>query len=277
MSDVLAAIGDADAILTIRIDTNDPVELRDFIESLQTFEEQFRRHYERTHAETDDEEAKLIVKTVRSGSIIVDVVAVLAPIVSDMERVKTIVDFVDMVRAKISPWLAPGGRNPDASLKDLQGFYRAVTAIAKDPSGSLEMKARYVRRDGSGEEVRSEFAVSTHQARIVRDNIAAEQIERQAPSQSEYKQVVMSLHQASLDAARAGRAAGEKGIIGTISERPLKLVYASELAGQRIKSELREDDNPLKKAFVVDVNVETVRGSPHAYRITNVYSVDPVD
>ncbi len=68
--------------------------------------------------------------------------------------------------------------------------------------------------------------------------------------------------------------AGEKGIIETISDKPLKIVYASELAGQRIKSELREDDNPLKKAFLVDVNVETVRGAPHAYRILHVHSVE---
>ena len=87
----------------------------------------------------------------------------------------------------------------------------------------------------------------------------------------------MSLHQASLDEAKAGKSSGEKGIIETISDRPLKLVYASDLAGQYIKSEVRNDSNPLKKAFVVDVNVEMARGSPHAYRITQVHSVEPIE
>jgi hypothetical protein len=277
MSDVLAPIGEADAVLTIRIDTRDPVELQDFTASLQAFEAQFRRHYEHTHPDTDAAEATLVVKTVRSGSIIVDVIAVLAPIIGDVERIKTIIDYVDMIREKIGPWLKPGGRNPEASVKDLQSFHRAVASIAKDTNGSLDLKARFVSKNGSGDEVRSEFALSSQEARMVQQNIAAEQIERQAPSQSEFKQVVMTLHQASLDEARTGKAAGEKGIIETIGEKPLKLVYASDLAGQRIKSEIRDDGNPLRKAFVVDVNVETVRGAPHAYRITQVHSVDPFE
>ncbi|MCA0423740.1 MAG: hypothetical protein LCH61_10505 [Proteobacteria bacterium] len=277
MSNVLAPIGEADAVLTIRIDTHDPVELQDFTASLQAFEAQFRREYERAHPNRDETETKLVIKTVRSGSIIVDLIAVLAPIISDMERLTTIIDYVDMIREKIGPWLVPGGRNPDASTKELQSFHRVVAAVAKDTSGSLDLKARYLRRDGSGEEVRSEFAIRTQEARVVQSNIEAEQVERKTLEQTDYRQVIMTLHQASLDEAKAGKAAGEKGVIESISEKPLKLVYASDLAAQRIKAEIRNDDNPLRKAFVVDVNVEKVRGKPHAYRITHVHSIDPLD
>lgn len=262
------------AVLTIAIDTRQPVDLDDFAMGLAAWQADYGRFYARQFPDHGDGEARLLIKNVRSGSILVDVIPVLAPLVGGLEHVKTIVEYVDTVRTKVLPWFKKDGRNPAASAADLNGFHRALAAIAKDSGGSLELKARYVRKDGAGDEVQSEFAISSEQARTVQANIEAERIERQAPGQDTFQQVVMYLHQASLDAPKAGKSAGEKGVIESISDKPLKLVYASELAGQRIKSELREDDNPLKKAFLVDVNVETVRGQPHAYRVTHVHSVE---
>lgn len=63
-------------------------------------------------------------------------------------------------------------------------------------------------------------------------------------------------------------------IIESISETDLPLIYASDLAEQRIKHEIRvADENVFKKGFVVDVNVETRNGNPIAYRVTNVHQV----
>lgn len=266
-----------EAVLTVRIATEESVELKDLTDSLQAFEAQYRRTQEHLFPERDVSESVLIVKDVRSGSIIFDLIPILAPIIQEVEQIKSIVDYVDTFRTKVLPWLQPGGRNPDATTAELSSFHKTVAAVAKDRNGKLDIKARYVKSNGAGEEVRSEFSITSEEARTIRQNIQSEQIERRLPSQDDYKQVVMSLHQASLDEAKAGKAAGEKGVIESISDRPLKLVYASELAGQRIKSELRQDDNPLKKAFTVDVNVELFKGKPHAYRITHVHSVDPVE
>ena len=74
-------------------------------------------------------------------------------------------------------------RNPDATAKELQGFHKALTAIAKDTNGAMDLKARFIKKDGSGDEVRSEFSLKTSDARIIQSNIRAEQIERQSPTQ----------------------------------------------------------------------------------------------
>jgi hypothetical protein len=265
---------DPDAILTIALETKAPMDLEDFALGLTAWQSDYGRFYAKAFPDHAQGEARLLVKQVRSGSILIDLLPVLAPIISDLEQIKTIVEYVEAVRKKVSPWLKKDGRNPDASISELTDFHRVLAGIAKDNRGSLELKARYVRKNGDDEEVRSELVISSDQARTIQANIEAERIERKAPEQKFFEQVVMYLHQASLDEARAGKSAGEKGVIESISERPLKLVYASDLAGQRIKSVLREDDNPLKKAFVIDVNVETVRGVPQAYRVTHVHSVE---
>jgi hypothetical protein len=59
----------------------------------------------------------------------------------------------------------------------------------------------------------------------------------------------------------------------------LTLVYASELAEERIKHEIREaEDNLFKKGFVVDVNIVTKSGKAVAYRVTNLHHlIDPPD
>jgi len=63
-------------------------------------------------------------------------------------------------------------------------------------------------------------------------------------------------------------------MVEAISDRELPLVYASDLAEQRMKHEITEaDENIFKKGFMVDVNVETKGGRPVAYRVTNLHQV----
>jgi len=71
-----------------------------------------------------------------------------------------------------------------------------------------------------------------------------------------------------------GKRTGEWVQIEEISDKDLPLIYASDLAEQRIKHEIREaDENVYKKGFVVDVNVQTKGGRLVAYRITNLHQV----
>ena len=71
-----------------------------------------------------------------------------------------------------------------------------------------------------------------------------------------------------------GKRTGERAVIESISDKDLPVIYASELAEQRIKHEIREaDENVFKRGFVVDVNVEDRNGRPVAYRVTHVHQV----
>ena len=61
---------------------------------------------------------------------------------------------------------------------------------------------------------------------------------------------------------------GERVKTEQVYDRDFPLIYASDLAEQRIKHEIREaDDNLFKKGFIVDVNVETMGGRSVAYRV----------
>jgi hypothetical protein len=96
----------------------------------------------------------------------------------------------------------------------------------------------------------------------------------EAPIHADYERVLMVFKQSNVKDAVMGKRTGERVVIEEVSPRELPLIYASDLAEQRIKHEVREaDDNVYKKGFVVDVNVELVGGKPAAYKVTNIHQV----
>ena len=67
---------------------------------------------------------------------------------------------------------------------------------------------------------------------------------------------------------------GERVIIQEISNRDLPLIYASDLAEQRVKHEIRDaDDNIYKKGFNVDVSVQYKNSKAIVYRVLAVHEV----
>lgn len=98
------------------------------------------------------------------------------------------------------------------------------------------------------------------------------QLERK--NEADYKHALMVFRQANVKDLPVERRTGEWVLIGEISDKELPLIYASDLAEQRIKHEIREaEDNLFKKGFVVDVNVQTKDGRPVAYRVTHLHQV----
>ncbi len=86
--------------------------------------------------------------------------------------------------------------------------------------------------------------------------------------------MLMVFTQSNVKDVATGKRTGERVLIEDISQRDLPLIYASELAEQRIKHEVRDaDENVYKKGFIVDVNVQLAGGRPAGYRVTNLHQV----
>ena len=84
----------------------------------------------------------------------------------------------------------------------------------------------------------------------------------------------MTFVQSNIKDSQVGKRTGEWVLVEEISDKPLPLIYASELSEQRIKYETREaEDNLYKKGFVVDVNTQYRGGRSVAYRVTNIHQV----
>jgi hypothetical protein len=83
--------------------------------------------------------------------------------------------------------------------------------------------------------------------------------------------------QTTVKPSEVGRKTKLQAVIEAISPKPLGITFETDLARERIESEIREDEkNVYKKGFFVDCYTERLSGKPVAYRITAVRDIIPL-
>lgn len=95
---------DAKAILTLRIDTSEPVEISAFVGAFTSLAEEYRRDVRVNHPDADDD-ARIYVKEVRKGSVEADLIPYVmaaAPFVAQMDQVIIVEQFVRTWGRRIS-------------------------------------------------------------------------------------------------------------------------------------------------------------------------------
>lgn len=267
-------MGEASSHIVLTLDTKEPIELGDFLSAFTALSSQFEKYIKASHPDLSSE-AKVYVREVIPGSIVADMIplySIIAPLISEMDKILIVEQFVRQYGKRLQKYLRGEGRDTEASRSDLKEFCDAVAAIAKDPDGSGTIEAA-VYKDGK-RDVRAAFKFTTKEAQLAVGGLNEHRKELEAPGDADHKRVVMVFSQSNVKDSPVGKRTSERVVIEALSSKDLPLIYASELAEQRIKHEIRDaDDNVFKKGFVVDVNVELRGGKEIGYRITNVHQV----
>ena len=197
----------------------------------------------------------------------------LAPIVATMEYANTAVSFVQHMSKLVGLVKVPGGRLADPTTAQLRNLTDTVQSVVRDSKGRLKLEARY--KNGR---VVQELIIEKDEAVTIEANVIAQRREIEQAKSVAYPRVLMRLHQSSVEDLRVGKRTSEKGIVESIDMIPRTLIYASDMAGQRIKEEImKPDGNPFQKGFVIDLDVETVGGKPRVYRVIDVFDVIDLD
>lgn len=252
------------------MDLAQPVEIHDFVSMFAGLGGQFER-FLRAEKPDLDGEVKVYVKEVRKGSMeaVMIIASVYPQIISTMDHLQIATDFVARVGRSISAFSTPGGRLSKAGKTELTDIVNMVMATANDPNGRASIKAvRYMK----SEEV-TEFAVEfgTDDAKQALTEIEGQFREIEAVTDFDHENKLLTFYQSN---RKDSGKTGEKGVIEDICAKPLAVVYASDLARERIKSEMLDGErNIFKLGFFVDVNVATKSGQPVAYRIKAVRDV----
>ena len=264
-----------EAILTLRIDTTRPVEIDAFVGAFTSLAEEYRRNIKANHPGAGND-ARIYVKEVRKGSVEVDLIPLMTSIVpliiTHMDQVLILEKFVQTWGQRITA-LAQGRLgdwSPEKS--ELKVIADATEAIARDPDASSTLQC--VTFEDKRRNTRTEFKFSTPEARKVQNTIDATYRELEKSDYSDHERVLMVFTRTDIGNAKLGKKSGEKVKIKEVHEKPLSLMYASELAEERLKHEIREaEDNVYKKGFVVDVTVKNVNGKPSVFAVNNVHDV----
>lgn len=257
--------------IVVTIENRDPIDLLDFTASLTALAREHEATMRATRPSLDIEETRLLVVDVRRGSIVLELLPALAPLVSTVEFANAAIQFVQHISTAFNILREFGGRLSDPTTQQLKNMNDMVQTIVKDTDGSLHVGVKH--SDGR---VIQEILIRRDSARLISENSQAQrkEIELEKLGAVAYPRVLMRLHQTSVEDLKVGKKASEKGIVESIDATPRHLIYVSDLAGQRIKDVILEPDgNPYQKGFVVDLDVETVSGRPRAYRILQVHEV----
>jgi hypothetical protein len=259
------------AYIALKIDFKLPIDLLDFVSLFTSLESQFEQYIREKYPDFGSE-SRVFVKEIRPGSIEADLVTAAGLIIPLMDHALIIEDFLKRYSERIAYYFKSGGRDESASKSDLKDLLGAVSAIAHDPDASSQLSAvQYV--DGV-RKIRWAIKFDTKQARRAVDEIEGHRRELEKSSGSDHSRVLMVFSQSNIKNPALGMRTGERVVIEEIAEGELPLVYASQMAEEQIKHEIREaDDNVYKKGFIVDVSVQMKGGRPVAYRVTNLHQV----
>jgi hypothetical protein len=269
----LIEISDVPVVLTLVINNSKPIELSAFVGAFTSLAVEYRKSV-RSNDDLEND-ATIYVKEVRSGSIIADLIPMVAPalpiIASHAEQIWQAVEFVDKWADRIKK-LSQGVIPDGFGKSDLKVFMDATTAIAQDPNASSRLEAATFE-DGK-RQVKASFQFQTLEAQAAVKTIDAEYTRIESQSNHTAVRVLMTFTRSDINDAPTDKRSGERVVIRELSDRELPLIYASELSEQRIKHEVREaDDNIFKKGFVVDVVVLKKGERPVAYKVTSVHDV----
>jgi hypothetical protein len=269
------------AHIRLKLDTDNPISLTDFVGSFTGLGSEFERFIGREKPELRSE-SEIFVNEVRAGCIEADLVAVfngalaaglLPTMVDYIDKGQILTTFVKDLQARLSKYFTPGGREPTASKPEISDFMKTVRAIANDPNGNVHLEAATFE-DGV-RKVRAQFRFGAPEAREAERQLLDHRAELEMKTDADHERVLLHFVRPSVEAGKPGKKGGERAIIGSLHPKALAVLYASDLAERRVRHELMSvEGNVFRKLFDVDVNVEmSAAGKPIAYRITALHAV----
>lgn len=263
--------------IIVRIETKNPIEIGNFVGAFTAVASQYRKFVRDNYPELDGE-SDIYVTEVREGSIVADLIpwAMLAweQVPEHMRRADVVISFIRKYGAELGKYLKGEGRDDRATASDLTDYMRQVAAIASDANGSAAIEVVTETADGGRKSTRAAIKFNSRQARRAVEQIERHQRALEKTISATHQRVLMVFSQANTKDTPLGKRTGERVVIEEISPKDIALIYASSLAEERIKHEIREaDDNLFRKGFVVDVNVRQHSGKPALYQVTDVHEV----
>ncbi len=257
-----------DVRLVIKIDNKKPVELIDLTKSLVSIANQFSQYVTKEGVSKEEREAKLYLKEIKTGSIIVELIEYATiGMLPFVENVNTIVGFAENLKKAIKYYLNNEGENPQFSINDLRDISSIVNPIAKDNASQL-----FINTTINGN-VELTINLNSTEANAIQNKIKQEVLDLRLEEvlKDNYDKVAMKLFQARSDIKSK---LGNKGTIEELNEKPLNIIFENEELKEQI---LQSETNPLKSIFIVDVKIITIDNKPAIFKILKLHEKFEID
>lgn len=256
--------------LQVTIHNNKPVILTDLTMALLGIGQQFESFIENEAKEQYAVGSELFIKEVRTGSIVIELVAQTLPVVPLLWHGGSLVEWAGHAKSVLD-WLNGKIDQPpkDVSKQDLKQWNNILEPIAKDHGSQLNFSV------SSGGQVINQFFINSEQANAAQNAIRREIGLLDEPSDHIQRQRVMVWHQAKFDDSSQ---TGNKAVIESISKLPVKVIFENNAVKRALMAGDARFDKPWHKlAYIVDVKVQTVNGVPKVYTVINYHEYETFD
>jgi len=247
-------IKDGKDYLTINIEYQEEIPLSEFIASLEGWNSQYNRQLSSVDIKENDE--KLLVKQITKGSIIIELMSSVMPLLSDYSNLYTF--FSTMII--LFTWLrTKKGKKPNAELTDFENAKKIVAPINTDD------KKMQISFNG---DVKNVYIIDKVTADTITKNanvelLALAETEEKKEEQTKAKNVLLKFNQ--IEGAEKNNKK-TKGVIGEITNKSYPIMFAEGLKHGIIHG----SENPLNKNYLVNAKVHTENDEIKAYTVLEV-------
>lgn len=261
---------DLNSKLEITINNTRPVELVDLTMALLGVGQQFERFMDAEIVDQQRIGSELFIKEVRSGSIVIELLAQAAPVLPLLWAHGTLDQWVKYA-SDVLLWLTGKLQAPPREIRkqDLIQWNNILEPIAKDNGSQLNFSV------SNGGTVTNNIYINSAQANAAQNRITRELQELDAPTDHVIRNQVMTWNQTRFT---DNSLTGDKVIIESISKSPVKVLFEN----QAIKKAMTDGDPNFEKswqrlAYIVDVTVQYIRDVPKLYTIINYQPLETFD
>lgn len=251
--------------LEIKINNQTPVGLQDLSLSLLSFNHQFHKFVESETNKETDIGTELLIKEVRSGSIIVELVSQAAPIVPLLWDGGALSQWASAVENTCKWLLGKTETSPKEMTKqDLQEWNKIIEPIAKDNGSQMNINV------SDGGKVINQFIINSNEAKAMQNQIGRLVDDMDTPEDNIHLRKVMYWYQTKFDPESE---TGNRAIIDDLTKSSLKVIFENNAVKEAMLHSEPKFGKPWHElAYVVDVEVQTVRGAPKLYKVLKYYS-----
>lgn len=261
---------DFNSKLELKINNKNPVQLVDLTMALLGVGQQFERFIENETTEQHQVGTGLFIKEVRSGSIIVELVAQAIPLAPLLWTGGTLKEWLNYARSTID-WLSGEARTPPKQItkQDLKQWHNILEPIAKDSGSQMNLSV------SNGGVVVQQFIINSEQANAGQNRIRREAEKLEEPDDHIRRKQVMVWYQTRFDDHSAS---GNRAVIESITKQPVKVIFENNAVKRAMLAGDQRFAKPWHElAYVVDVKVQTINGAIKAYTILDYHDEDTFD
>lgn len=281
------------ARIILHFDVHQPVELMELTLSFGSLAKQYRKFLSdkarQNGQKISDDDVKLFITKIENNCILAELagaVSILGSLVPIMDYANVFIDFTKNINNAILYFKGIASKDSELvpseipySKKQCEDIANFLNVVSKNKGGNLGIAvAEYAKDDGETKH-HVKFTFTSDEAFEAQKGALIAQRALEYRGDADHKNVLMYFHQTNIEDPKSDGLTGDKAIIRSISDKPLKVYFVSNLDSDKIKSFIHDPSmNPFKASYRVDVNVETDRNDiPKFYRVMRLHEIIPSD